>query len=248
MDMALDVLEKFAQESGNEELVKAVENVKATYNSNIERLGSLEKDLQGAIKKRDNTKNIVKNKLGVEDVSEETLESFLANIRENADGTIKAENQKLSQIVEELKQGKDSIESKYKQELDSYKLDRALADIGGREDANGANAYSILLSEIAKSSAFDENGNVFFKATDGTTLRNNDGTPMSLKDRYNSIRESEEFGFLFKTKRTKSGSGMNPANGKATAQSGLTRSSMSHSEKAVYIKQHGQEAYLKLPK
>jgi len=51
--MSLEILEKLANESGNEEFVNAVNWVKESYKTNVERLSFLEKDKQKAIEKRD---------------------------------------------------------------------------------------------------------------------------------------------------------------------------------------------------
>lgn len=85
-----------------------------------------------------------------------------------------------------------------------------------------------------------------FKSNDGTTLRNADGTPMTLADKYNQLKESEGFKFLFVESKPKSGSGTKQSKGEYSGTP--KRSEMTNSDKAKYITEHGQDAFLKLPK
>lgn len=247
MDMSLEVLKKFAEDSGDSEILTAIESVRNSFNENVTRLGALEKDLAKAISKRDGIKTVVRDKLGIDDVNEDALDAFLGSIKENADISTIAENKKLSDTLGAMKQDRDSLELKHRQQLDSYKLERALSEIGGREDSNGTQAYSILLSELSKGFSFDDSGVITFKANDGTTLRNSDGTPMSISDKYNSFKDSDEFSFLFKPRKYKSGSGKDSGQQKGGSDMGLKRSTMSHADKGKYIQDHGQDMYLKLP-
>lgn len=239
--MSLEVIKSFAESSGDETILNAVKSVEESFKSNLDRISFLEKDMKKAVEKRDGLKNLVTSKLGVEDVSEETLDRFLSSTKSTS-----ADSEKLTQMIEALKSEKDNIANQLTSTVNSYKIERMLSDIGGRNETQNARAYEILLSEISNGVNFDENGNIFFKAKDGTTLRNEDGKPMTMEDRYNSIRESENFSFLFKEKKSKSGGGMSPAK-VSDAVGGKSRGSMTHGEKAAYIKQYGQDAYLKLP-
>lgn len=238
--MSLEVLEKFANESGNDELVNAVNGIKESYKANVDRVSFLERDLQKSVEKRESIKNLIRTKLGVEDITEESIDAVLSKKGSNG------ETEQLSKIIESLKMEKDDISNKFNSTVNSYKLEKQLASLGAFEDTENSKAYDIVLSEINKTASFDENGNVVFKDKEGLTLRNSDGSPVTLGDMYNKIRESNEFSFLFKTRRSKQGSGA--TTGKANGVSGLKRSQMSHAEKGKFIAEFGQEAYLKLEK
>jgi hypothetical protein len=224
MDMSLEVLEKFATESGNEEVVNAVSSIKESYKGNVDRLNFLEKEMKSATEKRDSVKNLVKSKLGLDELSEEALDGAINSLKGNKDSSYDAEIKNLSSMVEMLKVEKESVESKYKQTVNGFKIERALSDIGAREETEGSKAYDIVLSEIRQGAEFDDDGNIVFKANDGTTLRNADGTPVSLEDRYNQLKDSNDLAFLFKKKRSKAGSGATGSNAdgaKITSLEGL---------------------------
>lgn len=222
--MSLEVLEKFATESGNDDLVKAVTSVKESFNSNINRMKFLEQESKTAFEKRDNIANTVKSKLGIAELSEEALDGFLKQVKSNPDVTIKAENDKLVSMIDMLKTEKEGLNSKLQQTVNSYKIEKQLTKLGAIEETEGSKAYDIVLSEINQGATFDENGEIVFKANDGTTIRNADGSPMTLADRYNQLKDSDELSFLFKTKRSKAGSGATGSNGnsgKVTSLDGL---------------------------
>ena len=222
--MSLEVLEKFANESGNEDVIKAIGGIKETINSNVSRLKFLEQESKSAFEKRDAISNTVKSKLGLQEITEDALDGFLSKVKSNPDINAKAENDKLVSMIDKLKTEKESINSKLQQTINSYKIEKQLTKLGAIEETEGSKAYEIVLSEINQGATFDENGDIVFKANDGTTIRNADGSPMSLADRYAQIKDLEELSFLFKTKRSKSGSGAtgNIRNsGKVTSLDGL---------------------------
>lgn len=200
--MSLEILEKFANESGNDEFINAVNGVKDSYKTNLDRLTYLEKDKQKAIEKRDSIKSLIKSKLGLEEISEESIEQYIQSKSSN-DGDIK----NLTSMIEALKGEKDSIKNELVNTRNGYRFEKALTSIGAIEETENSKAYDIVLEEIRRNAVFDESGQILFKDKDGITVRNSDGSPMSLSDKYNQLKDSSEFSFLFKTKRSKAGSG-----------------------------------------
>ena len=93
--MSLEIIKKFAEESGNEDLVKAVGTVEDTIKGNVEKMSFLERDLKGAIEKRDSIKSLVKSKLGLNELSEEALDNVLKS-KPNVDNEIKAREEIIS--------------------------------------------------------------------------------------------------------------------------------------------------------
>lgn len=214
--MSLEMLEKFATESGNEEIVGAVNAVKESYKSNVDRLTFLEKDMKKAVEKRDSVTGLIKNKLGVDDVSEEALDSAITSLKSKKDSSNDAEIANLSTMLDMIKTEKEGLQNKYNETVNTYKLEKELTKIGAVNDTETAKAYDILLGEIKQGAEFDDNGNIMFKSNDGTTIRNADGSPTTLADRYAQLKDSEELSFLFKKTRSKAGSGSNagsPAGG-----------------------------------
>ena len=66
--------------------------------SNVSRIGKLEGDLNEAITKRQNIKELVRSQLGLSEVSEESLSSFAKNVDEG----LKLDNQTLQDKLAEL--------------------------------------------------------------------------------------------------------------------------------------------------
>lgn len=241
--MSLEVVKKIAEETGNEELLGAYTALETSQRTNLDRMGYLEKELNTSIQKRDSYKkerDFVKSKFGIEEITEESLEKALS-----AKGNTSADTQKLEQMISQLQEEKNGIASQFENSKQMNKLERDLISLGAIKETNGDKAFDILMSEVVKGISF-ENGVSSFKAEDGTTLRNADGTPMSLADRYNQLKESEGMKFLFVEQKPKSGSGKQQSKGEP--HGALKRSQMTHSDKAKYISEHGQDAYFKLQK
>lgn len=246
--MSLDTVKKLASELGNEQLTSAVAALEESSKTNLDRISTLERDLAKSIEKRDRQASLIRENFGIDEITPENLKKVLENkSNTSADEVLKAENQKLLSMAEALKSEKEQLANQFAQTANSYKIEKSLMSLGAVEETENQRAYEILLNEVTKGSTFDDNGNLVFKANDGTTVRNADGTPTSLSDRYNTLKESDEFKFLFKQKRSKSGSGSEGSTGKPNTQN-KTRSTMSATDKAAYIRENGQEAYLKLPK
>lgn len=234
--MSLEVLKKFAEESGNEEVVKVIGDLEQSFKNNNDRLGTLEKDLKDAITKRDSVRNLVKTKLGLEELTEENIDKALS--------AKKTDDSEYTRIIEDLKKEKDLLLNDNSTTKNQYNLEKQLIALSAPSETASAKAYDIVLKEILKSATF-EGDNIVFKKDDGTTIRNSDGSQYSLADKYREIKESEDMSFLFTPKRSKSGSGSQKGTGEGAAT--LRRGSMTHSEKGKYIEKHGQAAYLALP-
>lgn len=213
MDMSLEVLEKFATEQGNEELINAVNSIKESLSLSVSKLSTYEKDLKKAIEKRDATKTLVKTKLGVDDLTEDALDTFLSQIKANPDERVLNENKSLAEMLSNIKKDKETIESKYNDTVQNYQLEKTLSSLGAAQDTENQRAYDIVLSEVRRNAKFDDSGNIIFESNDGSIIRNKDGSPATLSDVYNQIKESEEFAFLFKRDRNKGGSGAGGAKG-----------------------------------
>lgn len=201
--MSIEVLKKFAEESGNEEVLSAVSSVEQSFKSNVEKLSYLEKEKQTAIEKRDSVRGLVKSKFGIDEITEEALDGFLSSVKDGSGNDKEISN--LTSMVEMLKVEKEGISKKYQDTINSYKIEKQLNSLGAIEETENQRAYDIVLKEVISGAEFNADGELVFKANDGTTIRNSDGSPMSLEDRYNQVKDSDDLSFLFKNKRTKTG-------------------------------------------
>lgn len=218
--MSLDTIRNLARELGNEELSAAVANLETSSTANLDRISTLEKDLQKSIEKRDRQAQLVKSTFGVDEITEEALRSVMSG-KADPDAVLKAENEKLVSMAEMLKAEKEALNSKYTDTVNRYKIEKSLAGLGAIEETENQRAYEILLGEVTNGATFDENGELIFRGNDGTTVRNADGSPMSLADKYSQVKDSDDFQFLFKTKRSKSGSGSSGGKGGGTKPTSL---------------------------
>lgn len=204
--MSFEVVKKFAEESGNSELINAVSGISSSMGANLDRISYLEKELNGTISKRDRQAELIKAKLGVDEISEEAIEKALGSKSKQGSAEFEAEKSKLESMVAMLQTEKESLSSKFESTVNLHKIERGLNAIGASKETNGSVAYDILLQNVTQGASF-EGGELVFKANDGTTVRNADGTPMSLADKYNQIKDTDEFKFLFVESKPKSGSG-----------------------------------------
>jgi len=216
--MSLETIEKIASTLGNEELAAAVSGLKQSSSSSLDRVNKLESDLQKAIEKRDRQAQLVKSTFGLEELTEDALKSVLDKAGKTDPDATKAETQQLMSLAEKLKKENEELSQKYQYTKNQYKIEKSLAKIGALEDTKGSKAYDILLSEITNGATFDENGILIFKANDGTTVRNADSSPVTLEQRYEALKNNEDLSFLFKEKRSKSGSGTSGTQGSTSAK------------------------------
>lgn len=80
-----------------------------------------------------------------------------------------------------------------------------------------------------------------------TPLFNGKGDPGSIADLIAEMRASDEFARAFEASG-KSGAGMAQTNGTGGGAATLKRGQMSAKQKAEYLSEHGQDAYLRLPR
>lgn len=210
--MSLELVKKFATENNNEELLNAVGAIESSQRANLDRIAYLEKENQNVISKRDRQASLVREKLGLDELSDEALDSFLSKQSAKGSTEFEAEKHKLEDLIKSLQTEKQGLNDSLEATRNQYSIERKLMELGAAKEVNGSKAFNILLDEATRGATF-ENGELVFKANDGTTIRNTDGTPMGLADRYNQLKESQDFGFLFVEAKGKSGSGGNGSKG-----------------------------------
>jgi len=205
--LSLEKIKEIANGLGNDDLLEAIKGVDETISNNVNLINSLEKDLNKSIEKRDRQAKLVRDTLGVSEITEDSLKAF------GSDDTLRAENENLMNVINTLKDEKDTLSNKYNETTNKYMVEKELIKLGATNDVASSKAYDILLSEITSNASFGDGGELLFKSSDGTTIRNADGSPMKLEDRYKSITENDDMKFLFKSSKPKSGSGSNGGKG-----------------------------------
>lgn len=201
--MALEELKELAKGLNNEELSELVTSVDNTLAENVAKISLFEKQMQEAIKSRDDVKSKIKNKLNLDEVSDEALDDFLKRTNSSGDELKNTYESKIAELTQNL----NNVQENNIKLANKYNLEKQLTSLGAINDTSSPKAYEILLSEIERNSVIDEKGVITFKNQDGTTVLNSNGTYANLQDIYNSFKENQDFKFLFKERKSKNGTG-----------------------------------------
>jgi hypothetical protein len=232
----------------------------------VDKLDDIAEPLRELYVKRDD-----KYELDVDGVPEmraalKTANHEAATLRTKYKGIDPEEVATLQTQVEELraKSGPEAIESVKQQLLTAHgkertklearlgklqtALERALIESAAVSAITAAKGSApLLLPFIKQRVKMVERDDGTFEAQvvdeKGNPRVRDDGTPMQIPQLIEELRANEDFGRAFDG-RGSAGSGMGGGGGgRATKK----RSEMTVPEKAAYVEQHGNEAYLKLP-
>lgn len=130
------------------------------------------------------------------------------------------------------------------------KLENLLIDqVATTALAEAKGSVTLLLPHVrANTRVVEDNGDFKVEVIDkqqNVRIGDSKGAPMTIKDLVTEMRNSDEFGRAFEGDGT-SGGGKRPGNGGGGTPT-LKRSTMSAKEKGDYAREHGQDAFLKLP-
>ncbi|AEP08897.1 hypothetical protein [Micavibrio aeruginosavorus] len=151
--------------------------------------------------------------------------------------------------VEKIKSTLEARHAKEKGDLSAKladreaKLHKLLVDNGLTEALTKAGVTNPAHLKAAKAMILAENKAEVSDA-DGAAVATISGKP--IQEFVSSFAQGED-GKHFIAATANSGGGAGGSNGGGKAAGGQTRSAMNHVDKAAYIKEHGQEAYLALP-
>lgn len=211
-------------------------------------IGGLKSALQ---KERERAKQLEKLAKAAEGIDLEEYQTLKteAESRAQKDAEKKGEWDKLrAQMLEkhqtELKTREEKV-GLMRTALESY-----LVDAGATQELAAAKGVPGLLLPHVKSQVkvIEEDGSFQVRVVNakGEPRVNGDGQFMTIKDLVSEMRQSEIYARAFEGSGA-SGSGTPPSGSGRSGQSSKPRSQMSIDEKSAYIRDHGQDAYLKLP-
>jgi chromosome segregation ATPase len=206
----------------NKEALAEIGKIETNYNTLSQEVSTFEAKLNDIKQSRDKYKAKLaafKKNLGFEEgeeISEEKISEKLGKVKgevkqeaSEVEKQLRAEIAQLEKTIEELKgtyetkiQEKDKTVLEKQIDLELYKTSSDLNTINKK-------AHEIVLKELKKGLSFEE-GKLVYKNEDGTTLRKN-GVAMSLKEKLEEIKSSEDYSFLFKSE-AQSGSGLKTGN------------------------------------
>ncbi len=232
-----DKSELVAYVEGLQEKANNVDTLKQKVN---EYEGKLNDSIQTRDKAKDSLK-LVKSTLGLEDINEDTLNSVKGSKNNSKDESLIAE-------IENLKSQIQTNESNYKESNNALigqvrdltvgtELTKKIANSGIIDDGM---ARADVANAVKANMTYDENNNPIFLNEDGTTRFNNNGSAFGFDDAINEALEARPF--LRDTIINNGGQSQGNTGGNPT----LKRGEMTASQKGDYIKENGQEAYLKL--
>ncbi|WP_067176992.1 hypothetical protein [Sulfurospirillum sp. UCH001] len=219
---------------------------KPQFQKTVDDLKAYEGKFNEAVQTRDKAKERIKsisNGLGVE-ADDLTIEQIKEVFKLKADDYSKAEIANLQKLLADKEaEYSDKLtqsESRFRDKL----IEVEIAKLGAGNDVVNDRALQLVIESL-KDGATIDNGNIVYRDANGTTIRNGSGQPLSISEKMAQFKADVNNSFLFKA--TSNGGGGTPTGGNG-GNGSKKRSEMSHAEKGKYIKEHGEEAYLKLPK
>ena len=202
----LESAKTFANEEFVKDLEKAVAETTTTLTTTTERVGILEKELEGSIGKKNKLRDIIKQNTGLEEISEENFNKFIADLKaKGGDETLRADNQKLQGMVGEYKSKLEEISGTYESKINGIKLEKAILETGEISGIESSVAKNLILEKAKEGAVVSDNGIAYLDAN-GSTVLKGDGTPLTLSDKIAMMREDADYAILFPDKRKKGGS------------------------------------------
>lgn len=192
--------------------IKGVQETQETNVQTINKNESLINNLKGDLEKFKQGNSLVKSKLGLEQLNEESLSEALSKYSKSKDDVVsKAEYENIKAELEKINGKYQEDTSKFNSTIQELKLGTQLQDlIAGTSILPEARQDAL---QIVKSMMkFNENNEPVFLNEDGTTKYHN-GKPFGLADAVSSLQETRPYMF---SRDTKSGGGTQPNNGSAT--------------------------------
>ena len=175
----------------NSELAEELRGVYEANGENVKRIGYLETKINEAVEKKDKVVGLVRNNLGITEISEETMKRFA----ENGDEAIKKDNEALRMKLEETQTNLLDAEQGYKKREDTMVLKDTLRGLGIADRAVNEVAFEEL-TNIILDEANREGSQFTFKDEEGRTRFTDAGKPMTVEDRVNEIATGDR-AFLF---------------------------------------------------
>ena len=220
---------------------------KPQFQKTVDDLKAYEGKFNEAVQTRDKAKGKLKDISGVFGIdSDELTTDKLKELIKTAksDDASKAEIANLQKLLADKEaEYSDKLtqsESRFRDKL----IEVEIAKLGAGNDVVNDRALQLVIESL-KDGATIDNGNIVYRDANGTTIRNGSGQPLSISEKMAQFKADVNNSFLFKA--TSNGGGGTPTGGNG-GNGSKKRSEMSHAEKGKYIKEHGEEAYLKLPK
>jgi len=244
----------------NPEALEIASGVEQTIQQNLNKVTQLEKQVSewsnkfaDVVASRDKVKDVIKNELGIEEFSPESVRTKLATYA--SDDAIAARDRQFTDFKATSTEKLDSLQKEIVNRdgrLKDMQLQLAISKTDVMGQTKGEHANEMLMSWISENAEFDDGGNIIYRGGGGETLFNKNGDPLTLEDRINEIKSDAGRDFVFQS-RFLSGGGAPTEKPNTAGPAGgpnggsYTRTTMSTQEKIGYAKKYGDEAYSRLP-
>ncbi len=243
----------------NNEASAIVTEIEATMMQNTGRIKDLEtqsqhsiNEMNEAIASRDKIRGVVKDELGITEFTVDAVRSKLENYAsEDAIAARDAQFQELKANSALKIEGLEAQVRKGDTTMAGMKLKLAIAGTDIMGQTKGEYANDMLMGWIAQDATFDEEGAIQYKGSSGETIYNENGNPLTLDDRINSIKSDPARDFVFQSRFLQGGGA--PTERQITGPAGsaaggsFKRTTMSADEKHQYVEKYGMDAYNTLP-
>lgn len=245
--MDFDKVTALLDEGKIDDVKTALNEFRPQFEKTVGDLKAYEGKFNEAVQTRDKAKGKLKDISGLFGIdSEELTTDKLKELLKTAKGddASKAEIENLTKLIAQKENEYNSNLNDYKAKFTDKLIEVEIAKLGAGNDVVNDKALKLIIESL-KDGATIDNGNIVYRDANGATLRNGSGQPLSIAEKMAQFKADQSNSFLFKA--TSNGGGGTPTGGNG-GNGSKKRSEMSHAEKGKYIKEHGEEAYLKLPK
>ena len=189
------------QEATN--FIKGIQETQETNVTTINKNETLINNLKGDLDKFKQGNNLVKSKLGLEQLNEESLSQALNSLKKgDLDEKSRLEIENLKSELSNSTSLLTEKENAFNTQIRELKLGTQLSDLLVK---NGVlpNAVKSASREVSQMMKYDDNNNPIFLNEDGSTKYLN-GKPMGLADAIENIKQEHDYMF---SRDTKSGGG-----------------------------------------
>ena len=245
--MDFDKVTALLDEGKIEDVKTALSEFRPQFEKTVGDLKAYEGKFNEAVQTRDKAKGKLKEISGVfgidsDELTTDKLKELIKTAK--ADDASKAEIANLQKLLAdkeaEFSDKLTQSESRFRDKL----IEVEIAKLGAGNDVVNDRALKLIIESL-KDGATIDNGEIVYRDSSGVTLRNGSGQPLSISEKMAQFKADANNSFLFKPTTQGGGGSHNGGNGGSGSQN---RSKMTHAEKGKFIKEHGEEAYLKLPK
>ena len=194
----MEIKDIIALVGDNAEAKTFLEDIDTSTATNVQRINKLEKtngDLLGEVKNYKLGNTLIKSKLGIEKVDEETIDGALKS-RKDGDESLLAEIENYKTQLSSSNAEKETILSESNTKFQDMVLTNSLRDLGIDGMASSTEAAKVLLSNLKNGASLD-GSNIVYKNEDGTTMFNG-GNAMTTKEKLATMKSDPAFSPFFK--------------------------------------------------